>query len=179
MFQYLDKDEKQEKLLDNILMDFCSLMNCVALRDKKLIYFLYRNIIECILRYISKDYTSKDLEKLFLHINNADDTLAKNILEKYKAQIKYIYTEACRYIHADISKMPLDVINMGVYYEHTKNDSLSQELKYFKELSILIISIIRAKYVANYNNLKPNSKAYISDILPLNNRIELNSIVQK
>ena len=59
LFQYTSGEEKQVQLLNNILLNMCSLLNCVIIGDIRLIYFLYRNTIESFLRYISQDYVWK------------------------------------------------------------------------------------------------------------------------
>ncbi|WP_270558165.1 hypothetical protein, partial [Clostridium perfringens] len=64
----LELNEKDKILLCNLNLNFCSLINCVVLGDEKLINFLYRNIIETILRFCTKEYESKDLEAMFKKI---------------------------------------------------------------------------------------------------------------
>lgn len=177
LFEYLPKDERRSILLNNILMNMCSLMYCVTLKDIKLIYFLYRNTIECLLRYISEDYESRELEKLFLDIDQDVTGYEKICLEKYKSQIKYLYTEACHYIHTDVTRMPKEIKNMKQYDTHRRSINLSKELEFFKRLSYLIVIILIIKNYTQYDIMKKNSKAYLNDILTLEGRKELKSIL--
>ena len=178
LFQYTSGEEKQVQLLNNILLNMCSLLNCVIIGDIRLIYFLYRNTIESFLRYISQDYAMKNLEDLFACIDNGSSGIEKNILTKYKSQIKYIYSEACKYIHTDINKVPENINNMKRFNTYVKRN-LKEELKYFRRLSILIISIIKIKYPEKYMCLKANAKAYIDDIIPLEKRTEYQDILDE
>lgn len=171
LFHYMSGEEKQVVLSNNILLDMCSLLHCVVLGDVKLIFFLYRNIIESFLRYLTKDYDSKNLDGLFNIIDGGTSGKEKQILEKYKSQIKDIYTECCRYIHVNIKNIPKNIYDLKKYDTYIKND-LSTEKKKFQQLSVLIISILEIKYNDKYRLLKGNSKAYIDEIMPRKQRTE-------
>lgn len=179
LFRKLDKNSNQNKLLNNILMDLCSLIHCVILSDKKLIYFIYRNIIESILRYISNDINSKNLDNLFNQLVKSEEGFEKELINKYKGQLKEIYTESCRYVHTDITKIDTLLTTLTQYKSNSSNNNLKNEEKILKQLSCAIIALLKIKYRDNYELLRSNSKGYLDDILPLDIRIEYKKFLLK
>ena len=161
-------------LLDNVLLNFCSLIHCVVLKDIKLINFIYRNIIESVIRYIANDFTTRDLEQLFkiltnysLHVSSGTD-----LVRKYGGQLKYIYTKNCSYVHTDPSKIPTNLVNLTDYQSIDNQDQISYLKKDFEILNTAIIGLFKVLYKDKYIDLPINNKIYIDEITPLKNRTE-------
>ena len=118
------------KLLDNILLDYCSILNCIILSDEKLLNFSYRNIIESVLRIISGNLETKEIDSLFGVIGNkASNDLEKKHLQSYLSVLKSIYNNSCLFIHTDIKKIPENITNL---FEYNKNSNERKE-KYLSD----------------------------------------------
>ncbi|MGX4490459.1 hypothetical protein ACWJV3_13065, partial [Clostridioides difficile] len=160
-------------LLDNILLDYCSLMHCVTLGDIKLINFLFRNIIESILRYITDELETKDLESLFKKMSSGIvDNTEKYLLQTYASQIKQVYDDTCLYIHTDISKIQQNLTNLIDYklnLEESKIDFLNNT---FNKMNISILNILRIKYYPIYLAMKDNAKGFHDQFIPLEDKIK-------
>ncbi|SCK04726.1 Uncharacterised protein [uncultured Clostridium sp.] len=169
----------RKKLMDNILLDYCSLLNCIVLGDEKLINFLYRNIIESILRVITNELKNKEIDSLFkiekIGYKNIEE---KKMIESYSSLIKSIYINSCKYVHVDINKIPKKITNLLQYNTNSDTINNSKMLKDFEDLNIAILSILRIKYSNIYYNFKPNSKSFIEEIIPLKERIKIRDIKQ-
>lgn len=113
------------RLLDNILLDYCSILNCVILSDEKLLNFLYRNIIESTLRIISGDLKTREIDNLFTDISkNSVGTKEKELLQMYSSQLKRIYNNNCLFIHTDTQKIPENITNL---FEYNNNSNENKE----------------------------------------------------
>ncbi|MFQ9672145.1 MAG: hypothetical protein ACLRZT_02065 [Clostridium paraputrificum] len=167
----------RRRLIDNILLDYCSLLNCIVLGDEKLINFLYRNIIESILRVITNELKIKEIDSLFkIEKLGYRNIYEKKLIETYSSRIKSIYINSCKYVHADIDKIPKKITNLLEYYTNSNNSNNNKMLREFEELNISILCILRIKYSNIYNNFKPNSKSFVEEIIPLKERIKIANI---
>jgi len=166
--------EPNRILLDNILLNFCSLIHCVVLRDTKLINFIYRNIIESIIRYLTNNLTSHDLDSLFKILTTypSDGFTGPNLVQKYGGQLKDIYTRNCLYVHTDTSKIPTNLVNLSDYKNHINDCEMSVLLNDFKMLNFAIITLFKVFYKNLYINTPINQKSYIDDLTPLGYRVE-------
>lgn len=177
-----ETETSQEKkiLLYNVLLNYCSIINCVKLGDKKLIMFLYRNTIEGIIRYITSELTTKELDSLFSSIIKDEDIeIQKELVQMYTSQIKQIYNDACLYIHTDTSKITKDIKNLIDYIYNMSNESLEMLRKDFEKMNIAIISIFKLRYVDVYLGMKANSRALHDEIMPLNDNIRYGDFIRQ
>lgn len=166
----LEKDDSSV-FFDNILFDLCSLIHCVVLGDKKLINFLYRNIIESFWRYCTNDSTSKDMEHIFRKVNFLSEGSKRIVTMKYNSQLKQNYDQNCHYIHVDIAMIEPDLKSLMDYYENDRD--LSQLQKEFCMICNAMLCILYLLYPKAYNNMKDNAKGYLQELIPLKNRVEL------
>ncbi|MBI6008372.1 hypothetical protein H8J91_04310 [Clostridium perfringens] len=174
----LELNEKDKILLCNLNLNFCSLINCVVLGDEKLINFLYRNIIETILRFCTKEYESKDLEAMFKKICITDNINKKKYLEKYSSQLKSIYINSCHYVHTDTSKINYDLVNLIKYKHNIEEFDLKKENNNFCKMLSIILQILQIMYIDLFEKMKSTSKAYFYDLSDLEQRIEYKEILQ-
>lgn len=174
-------NEENKNLLYNILVNYCSIINCVTLGDIKLINFLYRNTIEGVIRFISGETKSKDIEKIFRCISKnmsySEDEII--ILQSYASQLKSIYTDSCLYIHTDVSKIDKDIANMIKYRFNMENVDLEDTRRDFVKMNNSIINIFKIIYYDVYMEMKDNSKALHDEILPLKENMKVEPIVLK
>lgn len=166
-------DGRIVKLLDNILLDYCSILNCVILGDEKVMNFLYRNIIESVLRIISLEFDSKEIDCLFNGISKGYNTdKEKEILDAYSSLLKSIYNHNCLYIHTDVNRIPERLTNLIEYRNNSEDIDFSELIKKFDDLNIAILCIFQIKYYFIYNTFKPNAKGLMAEIIPYSNRIK-------
>jgi len=171
--------EPRRTLLDNILLNFCSLIHCIVLRDIKLINFIFRNIIESIIRYLTNELTSRDLDLLFKSLTTfpSDGFTGPNLIQKYGGQLKDIYTRNCLYVHTDTSKIPTNLVNLSDYKNYDSDNEISVLLNDFKILNLAIISLYKIFYKNLYSDTPINQKSYIDELTPLDYRVEYQSFL--
>lgn len=166
------KDDNSKILLNNVLLDYCSIMHCVALGDVKLINFLFRNIIESFLRYITNELTARDIEEMFRKLSLNTNEKEKKLIQVYSSQIKQIYDDTCLYVHADTSRMPTDLTNLLDYYRNSINIEMESLRKAFERLNIALINLLKIKYVELFINMKINVKGFLDEIVPIDERVK-------
>lgn len=167
-------DNNRDILLDNILLDFCSLLNCIILGDEKLIKFLYRNIIESILRYITLKLDSRDIDTMFKDISlDCNGTIEKKLLQEYSSVLKSIYNDTCLYVHTDISKITPSLTDLMKYNKNGKKLRMDKLLNDFNNLNVSILCIFQIKYYDIYLSFKGNVQGLINEVIPLEDRIKL------
>lgn len=160
------------RLLDNILLDYCSILNCVILSDEKLLNFLYRNIIESALRIISGDLKTREIDNLFNDISkNSVGTKEKELLQMYSSQLKSIYNNNCLFIHADTQKIPENITNLFEYNNNSNENKEKYLEKDFERVNIDILCIYQIIYYEIYLNLKSNAKGLMDEIIPYDYRL--------
>lgn len=165
------------RLLDNILLDYCSILNCIILSDEKLLNFLYRNIIESVLRIISGNLTTKEIDGLFNAIGSkASNDLEKNCLQSYSSILKSIYNNNCLFIHTYIQKIPENITNLFEYNENSNKSKEKYLINDFDKLNIAILCIYQIIYYEEYQNLKPNVKGLMNEIIPYDYRIRFGKV---
>ncbi|NFL75549.1 hypothetical protein FDB81_07375 [Clostridium sporogenes] len=168
----ISENDDRRFLLDNILLDYCSILNCVILGDEKIINFLYRNVIESMLRFVTCELTTKEIDKLFNKISQeCKGNKEKKIMQTYVSVLKSIYDESCLYIHTDVDKIPSDLKNLIDYNNKSKKLDMSKLINSFNNLNISIFSILQIKYYDIYLNFKSNTKGLINEVMPLKYRI--------
>ncbi len=171
------QDYKIGKLLDNILLDYCSILNCVILGDEKVLNFLYRNIIESVLRVISSEFESKEIDALFNGIGrDCSGSVEKTVLNSYSSLLKSIYNVNCLYIHTDVEKIPDNLINLIAYNNNSKELNTDNLIKKFDDLNIAILCIFQIKYYNIYINLKSNAKGLMDELIPFKNRVKFSEV---
>lgn len=170
---------ERDKLLDNILHDYCSMVHNIAIVDIKVLYFLLRNIIESFVRYISNDLTTKDLEAAFSSVtaNIVGDDKLQSFVRVYMSQLKQVYDEACLYIHADTTRMNKDMYTLLSF--NSEQDIVKLEIirKDFVMINIAMLSILKVKNVAVLEKMKENARWYLNFVIPLEERIREQKIL--
>lgn len=169
-----EENEDKKILLDNILLNFCSLIHCVVLKDMKLINFIYRNIVESVIRYITDDLTTRNLDQLFKVLTTYSSGVpsGSELVRKYGGQLKDIFTKSCLYVHTDTSKIPTNLVNL---YDYQNNNNEEETLRLMHDFDILntaIINLFKVLHKELYLGLPINNKMYIDEITPLPSRIE-------
>nr|WP_312986019.1 hypothetical protein [Clostridioides sp.] len=173
-------DEDFDLLLDNILINYCSLMHCVTLCDLKLINFLFRNTIESFLRFLLLDIENRDIERMFSELSSESIGCEKELIQMYSSQMRQIYTDNCFYIHAQPSKMIKDFNTLLDYKNNIDNPNLelyNLRIK-FSNLNVAILSLLRIKYAERYIYMKDNIKSMHDEILPLQENIRYNEYLK-
>lgn len=166
------KDDNGKILLNNVLLDYCSIIHCVALGDVKLINFLLRNIIESFLRYITNELIARDIEEMFRQLSLNTNEEEKKMIQVYSSQIKQIYDDTCLYVHADTSRMPTDLTTLLDYYCNSINIEMDSLRKVFEKLNIALINLLKIKYVYLFVNMKVNVKGFLDEIVPIDERVK-------
>lgn len=165
------------RLLDNILLDYCSILNCIILSDEKLLNFLYRNIIESFLRIISGDLENRDIDNLFTSISKqASNDIEKEALQSYSSVLKTIYNNNCLFVHTYIDKIPENITNLFEYNENSNKSKKIYLEKDFEKLNIAILCIYQIVYYEEYRSLKSNAKGLMNEIIPYDNRIRFGKV---
>ena len=172
--QVVEINEDKKILLDNILLNFCSLIHCVVLKDIKLINFIYRNIIESVIRYITNDITTRDLDQLFKQLTTYSSNVSSGtyLVQKHGGQLKHVYIKNCSYVHTDTSKIPSNLINLFDYQNNINDEKISHLMGDFNLLNVAIITLFKVFYKELYLGLSSNCKDYVDEITPLASRIE-------
>lgn len=173
LFQYSGNSER-EKLLDNILHNYCSMVHNVAIGDVKVLYFLYRNIIESFIRYITNNLRTRDLDGLFSNVNRnyVDNEEILKYVQTYVSQLKQIYDESCLYIHADTTKIERDVCTL-LDVEKRKNVEKINILKnQFIMINIAMLCLLKVRNTTIFYNMKENAQGYLDYVIPLKERIK-------
>lgn len=177
----LNKDVKLKEnkvLLDNILLDYCSILHCVVLGDVKLIKFLYRNIIESFARYITTELYSKEIDSIIKSICKELNSTRREIGLIYESQLKQIYNDACVYVHADINNMIPNLTTLINYKNNSEEVSLDTIKQDFSKVSRCMICLLIIIHKEMYINMKDNAKAYINEILTLEDRINIDKSIR-
>lgn len=171
-------DSENNILLNNILLDYCSIINCIVLNDKKLIFFEIRNIIESFIRIVTKNYTTRDLEKLFRDINAIESIeCKKNQMQIHISRLKQSYDEACLHIHTDTTRIPMSLTNL---IDYNLNDiSINEAMTTFNKVNLAMLNILKIKYIETYMSLKDNAKTYMDELLKLEDRIAFKKIIEE
>lgn len=165
------------KLLDNILLNYCSILNCIVLSDEKMLNFLYRNIIESVVRIISGDLKTRELDRLFTYISDkTSKQKEKELLLMYSSILKSIYNNNCLFIHTDIKKIPDNITNLFEYYRNSNENKLSYLEEDFKKVNICILCIYQIIYYDIYVNLKGNAKGLMDEVIPYEYRLHFGEI---
>ena len=171
-----EKIEEKKILLDNILLNYCSILNGIVLGDIKVINFLYRNVIESIVRYITGELTTQNLEQAFKNLSNMVDDNNKDSILIYVSRLKQIYDSTCLYIHTDTKKIDsrlTTLINFKKNSEEVNLDSIKED---FKKMNISIICILSIIFKKERQKMRDNAKGYLAEIIPLEDRIRIEQI---
>lgn len=175
-----NSDTNLEKLMKNILLNYCSILNCLILGDEKVIKFLYRNIIESILRAITLNFNTKDIEGLFKNISNSCTTVKeKELIQTYLSVLKSIYDDTCLYVHTDVSKIPHNLNNLVKYNINSKTLKVDKLLNDFNNLNICMLCILLIKYYDLYTSFKSNARGFIDEIIPLSKRVQISHFIEE
>lgn len=174
-----EKNDDKVILLDNILLNFCSLIHCVVLKDIKLINFIFRNILESVIRYITEDITTRNVESLFKILTSCspDTYSGAHLVQKYSGQLKNIYTKNCLYVHTATSKIPSNLVNLFDYRNNSNDDEMLDLMNDFNILNIAVITLFKVLEKNLYLSIPMNAKIYIDEITPLASRIEYQSFL--
>lgn len=159
-------NESNIQLLNNILLNYCSLTHSIILKDIKIINFILRNIIESFIRFINSDTCSKDLEDLFKKLRKkAPNAVGETLIEAYSSQLKDIYTQNNLYVHTDISKIP----DIKTLIEYRNNDSINYVFieSQIKKLTNSMVNIFRIVYINVFIGMRPNSQGLHYEIISL------------
>lgn len=170
------KDDKNNIFLDNILLNYCSILNCIVLKDEKVIYFLYRNTIESMIRVLSCEFSSRDIEEIFKKISHPTISAnQKRILQDHISLLKSIYKECCQYVHTNPDYIPKITI-LPSYYSSRKKEKMLELMKIFSNLNTSILCILKIKHDDIYSDLKPNARSFLNEITPLKHRTKTHSV---
>ncbi|WP_026393989.1 hypothetical protein [Acetobacterium malicum] len=180
-FSYINCDEEAlNKLLDNILFNYCSLIHCIVFKDNKIIHFLIRNTIESFFRFCNKDIVSKQVDILF---ENANKLLPigdnKNMLMNFTSQMKQIYNENCLYIHAAPEKMKLDLNNLLDYQSNQNQDKNNEYLnakKDFIKVNNAMLCTLLLIYNQDFKRMKLNAQGYIEEAMNFSDRLKIRNL---
>lgn len=159
-------NESNIELINNILLNYCSLTHSIILKDIKIINFILRNIIESFIRFINSDARSKDLEGLFKKLREkSPNSVGERLIEAYSSQLKDIYTQNNFYVHTDISKIP-DIKTLIEYRDNNSIDYVFIENQ-IKKLTNSMVNIFRIVYINIFIDMKSNSKGLHYEIISL------------
>lgn len=173
-------NSEQIMLLNNILMDYCSILNSVILGDEKIFYFLVRNIIESFIRAITMNFTTRDLEQLFKDIAIGEENeYCKQKIQTHVSRLKQIYNDSCLYIHADTSKIPMSLTNLIKYYNYGEEKNFEEARVTFKKINLAMLNIFQLLYRDTYIDFKDNAKSYLNELIELEDRITFYKIISK
>ncbi len=171
-------DDKNIALIDNILLNYCSLTHAILLKDNKVINFLLRNSIESFLRYVNNEPDTRDLEALF---SDLKDRVAisegKNLISNYSSQLKNIYTNSNFYIHTYIDKIP-DIKTLADYLHNDDFNYISVK-KTLEKMNKAMICILRIIYIDVFLSLKPNAQAAHYEFIHLDENIKFDDYKKK
>lgn len=170
---------ERDKLLDNILHDYCSMVHNIVVADIKVLYFLLRNIIESFVRYISNDLTTRDLEAAFSSVtaNCSGDIKLQKFVRVYMSQLKQVYDEACLYIHTDTTKIDKDVYTLLSFNSELDISRLGVIKKDFVMINIAMLSILKVRNVVVMQNMRENAQGYLNFVIPLEERVREQNIL--
>lgn len=167
----LDLEEKDEKIVNNILLDYCFLLHGFVIFDIKSIKFLFRNIIESFIRFITNDYEGRDIELIFSNITKKYEGKEKVYLGTYISQLKQIYDEACLYIHANTDKMNEEIYTLISIQTNNVGDEIKKTIEEFIRMNVAMLCIIKKENCETYDKMKENARGYLNYIIPLEERI--------
>lgn len=167
----LDLEEKETKLINNILLDYCFLLHGFVIFDIKSIKFLFRNIIESFIRFITNDYEGRDIELIFSNITKKYEGKEKKYLEIYVSQLRQIYDEACLYIHANTEKMNEEIYTLLSIQDNNEEIEIKKTIKEFVRMNVAMLSILKKENSETYDRMKENAQGYLNYIIPLEERI--------
>ena len=170
---------ERDKLLDNILRDYCSMIHNIVFGDVKVLYFLLRNIIESFVRYISNNLLTIDLESLFSNVakNCVESAECQNYVRTYMAQLKQVYDKSCLYIHADTTRVKEDVYTLLEIYGDQNTEELEAIKKEFVMINVAMLCLLKVKNVAVFRNMKENAQGYLDFVIPLEKRVQEQKIL--
>ena len=167
----LDLEERDEKLVNNILLDYCFLLHGFVIFDIKGIKFLFRNIIESFIRFITNDYEGRDIELIFSNITKKYEGKEKVYLGTYISQLKQIYDEACLYIHANTDKMNEEIYTLLSIQTNNAGNEIKKTIEEFTRMNVAMLCIIKKENCETYDKMKENAQGYLNYIIPLEERI--------
>lgn len=163
---------ERDKLLDNVLLDYCSMIHNVVIGDIKVLHFLMRNCIESFVRYITNCLRTKELEKLFSDASQKYSGNIQNLMRTYMSQLKQVYKESCLYVHADTSKIEKNICTL-LMLENSVNGSQKDKIKAdFTRINVAMICVLKIKYFTIFENMKENAKGYLDYVTPFDERIK-------
>lgn len=163
----LDLEERDEKLVNNILLDYCFLLHGFVIFDIKSIKFLFRNIIESFIRFITNDYEGRDIELIFSNITKKYEGKEKVYLGTYISQLKQIYDEACLYIHANTDKMNEEIYTLLSIQTNNAGNEIKKTIEEFTRMNVAMLCIIKKENCETYDKMKENAQGYLNYIIPL------------
>lgn len=158
--------EENIMLINNILLNYCSLTHAIFLKDSKVINFLFRNSIESFLRFINNQPDTRDLESLFSDLKEkVSISQGKSLIIDYSSQLKDIYDNSNFYIHTYINNIP-DIKTLN---EYLHNDTFNYKTikRDLEKMNKAMVCILRIVYIDVFITLKPNAQAAHYEFMPL------------
>lgn len=170
-------DSNNEKLFENILYDYCSIIKSVINNDIKVVNFLLRNIIESFIRYTTLELNTRDLEGLFAKISkDIENNKQKELVQTYVSQLKQVYTEACSYIHTDVDKINPDMFSLLQLQNGDTKQDMIKLCEKFTRINIGMLCIMKILYKETFDSIKENVRDYLNFVVPLEQRIKQNEV---